>query len=82
MTSSFKGLMNMFRPNPPDRQLDISGPTNVVRHIHVGKNAHGELEGKTFFASNYNGLEAVAFAGLNIPINFNSEQLSYFGFLC
>lgn len=50
MTSfqGFKGLFGGKKSNAHnDRHIaEIGMPTNVVHDIHVGKNAHGELEGK------------------------------------
>lgn len=46
--NTMQGFMGLFKKsNAHDRHIaEISGPTNVVHDIHVGKNAHGELEGK------------------------------------
>lgn len=50
MTSfqGFKGLFGSKKSNAHnDRHIaEIGMPTNVVHDIHVGKNAHGELEGE------------------------------------
>lgn len=48
--TSFQGLKGLFggkKSTANDRHIaEIGRPTNVVHDIHVGKNAHGELEGK------------------------------------
>lgn len=49
--TSFHGLKGFFGSKKSstnnDRHItEIGMPTNVVHDIHVGKNAHGELEGK------------------------------------
>lgn len=50
--SSFQGFKGLFgskksASEKSDRHIqEIGMPTNVVHGIHVGKNAHGELEGK------------------------------------
>lgn len=49
--TSFQGLKGLFGSKKShdrhnDRHIaEIGMPTNVVHDIHVGKNAHGELEG-------------------------------------
>lgn len=48
--SSFQGLKGLFggkKSNSHNNRhiAEIGAPTNVVHDIHVGKNAHGELEG-------------------------------------
>lgn len=49
--TSFQGLKGLFGSKKSgshnNRHIsEIGAPTNVVHDIHVGKNAHGELEGK------------------------------------
>lgn len=50
--TSFHGFRGLFgggkkSTQQNDRHItEIGMPTNVVHDIHVGKNAHGELEGE------------------------------------
>lgn len=51
--TSFQGLKGLFgskksAANADRHIVEIGMPTNVVHDVHVGKNAHGELEGKSF----------------------------------
>lgn len=53
--TSFQGFKGLFGSKKSaahnNRHIsEIGAPTNVVHDIHVGKNAHGELEGKFYFA--------------------------------
>lgn len=57
--TSFQGLKGLFgskKSSANDRHIaEIGMPTNVVHDIHVGKNAHGELEGnKHIIVYNFN----------------------------
>lgn len=52
--TSFQGLKGLFgskKSNSHNNRhiAEIGTPTNVVHDIHVGKNAHGELEGNYFY---------------------------------
>lgn len=50
--TSFTGFKGFFSGKKSEKQnndrhiTEIGRPTNVVHDIHVGKNAHGELEGE------------------------------------
>lgn len=54
--TSFQGLKGLFGSKKSashnNRHIaEIGAPTNVVHDIHVGKNAHGELEGNYLIQS-------------------------------